>query len=74
MAAVPAGLNQVTAEDRVAPEDRRLGTAHRAQLADFIQAVTTGAPVRVGTTEARAALSVILAMYRSAATGQPARP
>lgn len=74
MATMPAGLNQVTTEDRVAPEDRRLGTAHRAQLADFIQAVTTGGPVRVGTTEARAALSVILAMYRSAASGQPARP
>ncbi len=75
MATMPAGLNQVTTEaPGCTPKIRRLGTAHRAQLADFIQAVTTGGPVRVGTTEARTALSVILAMYRSAASGQPARP
>lgn len=67
------GLNQVTDDYRLQPEEAGLGTAHRAQLADFIQAVDTGSPVRVGTQEARTSLSVILAMYESAATGRPVK-
>ncbi|MDT7580584.1 MAG: hypothetical protein QOK35_1848 [Pseudonocardiales bacterium] len=67
------GLNQVTAEDKLEPEDVPLGRAHRRQLADFVEAVRTGRPPRVGTAEARTALSVILAMYSSAATGKPVR-
>ena len=47
--------------------------AHRAQLADFVAAITNGTPVRVSTTAARTSLSVILAMYESAATGQPVK-
>ena len=57
----------------LAPEDIPLGRAHRRQLADFVEAVRTGRPPRVGTAEARTALSVILAMYSSAATGKPVR-
>ncbi|MBL8926695.1 MAG: Gfo/Idh/MocA family oxidoreductase [Pseudonocardia sp.] len=61
--------NQVTDDDTLGPDDRGLG--HRRQLADFIDAITTGRPPRVGTAEARTALSVILAMYESAASGRP---
>jgi UDP-N-acetyl-2-amino-2-deoxyglucuronate dehydrogenase len=53
------------------PSDRGLGLGHRRQLADFVDAVTTGRAPRVGTDEARTALSVILAMYESAASGGP---
>jgi UDP-N-acetyl-2-amino-2-deoxyglucuronate dehydrogenase len=67
------GLNQVTADDALAPEDVPLGRAHRRQLADFVDAVRTGRPPRVGTAEARTSLSVILALYESAATGMPVR-
>ena len=41
--------------------------------ADFAAAITDGTPVRVSTTAARTSLSVILAMYESAATGQPVK-
>jgi predicted dehydrogenase len=68
------GLNQVgllgADEYRLEPDDRSLGRAHRRQLADFVEAVTTGRPPRVGTAEARTSLSVILAMYESAASGR----
>ena len=67
------GANQVTDEFRLEPEDLELGRAHRRQLADFVEAVTTGRPPRVGTAEARTALSVILAMYESAASGSPVK-
>jgi UDP-N-acetyl-2-amino-2-deoxyglucuronate dehydrogenase len=67
------GANQVTDEFRPAPEDLTLGRAHRRQLTDFVEAVTTGRPPRVGTAEARTALSVILAMYESAASGCPVK-
>ena len=67
------GLNQVTADDALSPEDVPLGHAHRRQLADFVDAVRTGRPPRVGTTDARTSLSVILALYESAATGRPVR-
>ena len=67
------GLNQVTADDALSPEDVPLGHAHRRQLADFVDAARTGRPPRVGTTDARTSLSVILALYESAATGRPVR-
>jgi predicted dehydrogenase len=67
------GLNQVTADDALSPEDVPLGHAHRRQLADFVDAARTGRPPRVGTADARTSLSVILALYESAATGRPVR-
>jgi UDP-N-acetyl-2-amino-2-deoxyglucuronate dehydrogenase len=67
------GLNQVTADDALQPEDVPLGHAHRRQLADFVDAARTGRPPRVGTADARTSLSVILALYESAATGRPVR-
>ncbi len=63
--------NQVTDEDKLTPADQALGKGHQAQLADFVDAVRTGGPVRVGTAEARTSLSVILALYESAASGSP---
>jgi predicted dehydrogenase len=81
-----AATNQVTPEDRHTADGpgsaglgwaglgwAGLGWAHRAQLADFVEAVTTGRAPRVGTTQARTALSVILALYEFAATGRPVR-
>jgi len=65
--------NQVTADDKLTAADQALGKGHQAQLADFANAVRTGGPVRVGTTEARTSLSVILALYESAASGRPVR-
>jgi UDP-N-acetyl-2-amino-2-deoxyglucuronate dehydrogenase len=65
------GLNQVTDEFRLGSGDLAMGVAHRRQLADFVEAVRTGRPPRVGTAEARTSLSVILAMYESAASGRP---
>ncbi|HEY0812909.1 MAG TPA: Gfo/Idh/MocA family oxidoreductase [Pseudonocardia sp.] len=65
------GVNQVTDDDKLEPEDLALGRAHRRQLADFVEAVTQGRPPRVGTADARRSLAVILAMYESAATGRP---
>lgn len=67
------GLNQVTDEFALEPADLPLGRAHRRQLADFVEAVTTGRAPRVGTAEARTSLSVILAMYESAASGRPVK-
>jgi predicted dehydrogenase len=67
----PIAENQVTDADTLQPEDRGLGLGHRRQLADFIDAVSTGRAPRVGTDEARTAVSVILAMYESASSGRP---
>jgi UDP-N-acetyl-2-amino-2-deoxyglucuronate dehydrogenase len=67
----PIAENQVTDADTLQPGDRGLGLGHRRQLADFIDAVSTGRAPRVGTAEARTAVSVILAMYESAASGRP---
>jgi UDP-N-acetyl-2-amino-2-deoxyglucuronate dehydrogenase len=64
-----AAANQVTPEDKLSKEG--LGRAHRDQLADFVDAVETGRAPRIGTTQARTALSVILALYESAASGRP---
>ena len=77
----PAPEIGMHAHDRGEPGDRRRhgwsrrtarsAAAHRRQLADFVDAVTTGRAPRVGTAEARTSLSVILAMYESAASGRP---
>jgi UDP-N-acetyl-2-amino-2-deoxyglucuronate dehydrogenase len=67
------GQNQVTEEFRLGTDDVGLGSAHRAQLADFITAITTDGTPRVSTADARTSLAVILAMYESARTGQPVR-
>jgi len=69
----PVAENQVTDDDKLLPSDRGLGLGHRRQFADFIDAVTTGRAPRVGTAEARTAVSVILAMYESAASGTPVK-
>ena len=69
----PIAENQVTDADTLRPEDRGLGLGHRRQLADFVDAVGTGRSPRVGTAEARTAVSVILAMYESAASGRPVK-
>lgn len=66
-------LNQVGEDDRLAPGERDMGVSHQRQLADFVTVITEGGRVRVGTPEARTALSVILAMYESAATGHPVK-
>jgi UDP-N-acetyl-2-amino-2-deoxyglucuronate dehydrogenase len=64
--------NQVTGAERLAAADGpRLGAAHVAQFADFVDAIGSGRPVRVGTKEARAVLAVVLSLYRSAASGTP---
>jgi predicted dehydrogenase len=65
--------NQVTEADRLLPEERDLGPAHRAQLRDFIASVTQGRPPRVSTASAREALALVLALYESANTGRPVR-
>ena len=44
---------------------------HVAQYRDFLDAVRTGRPPLVGVAEAMTTLSVILAVYESARTGQP---
>ena len=68
------GVNQVTDEDRLDPAELGLGAAHRRQLADFVEAVHDRPRRRgSGTAEARTALSVILAMYESAASGRPVK-
>jgi UDP-N-acetyl-2-amino-2-deoxyglucuronate dehydrogenase len=71
--AAQSGGNQVTAEDRVDRSEPGLGSAHRRQLADFVDAVRTGRPPRVGTAQARTAVAVILAIYESAASGRPVK-
>jgi UDP-N-acetyl-2-amino-2-deoxyglucuronate dehydrogenase len=69
---VPAAdTNQVTDADALTAEQRRLGQAHVAQFADFVDAIRLDRPVRVGTQEARAVLAVVLGLYRSAAAGEP---
>ncbi len=63
--------NQVGDGDRLDPAEFGLGLAHRAQLADFVEAVRTGRAPRVTTADARTTLAVILAMYESARTHAP---
>jgi len=62
-----------TASDAPAAEPPRLGPAHVAQFADFVDAIQTDRPVRVGTRDARAVLAVVLSLYESAASGEPVR-
>jgi predicted dehydrogenase len=66
-----AETNQVTAADAVAPEQHSLGPAHVAQFADFVDAIQTDRPVRVGARDGRAALAVVVSLYESAASGRP---
>ena len=66
-----ADTNQVTDADALTAEQRRLGEAHVAQFADFVDAIRLDQPVRVGAQEARAVLAVVLGLYRSAAAGEP---
>jgi UDP-N-acetyl-2-amino-2-deoxyglucuronate dehydrogenase len=66
-----AETNQVTDADTLPAGRRGLGAAHVAQFADFVEAVRSDRPVRVGTREARAVLAVVLGLYRSAASGEP---
>jgi predicted dehydrogenase len=42
-----------------------------AQFADFVDAIRSDRPVRVGTQDARAVLAVVLSLYKSAAAGEP---
>ena len=65
--------NQVTDDDKLGPDDRALGTAHRASWPTSSTPSRTGRPSGVGTAEARTSVSVILAMYESATTGRPVR-
>jgi UDP-N-acetyl-2-amino-2-deoxyglucuronate dehydrogenase len=63
--------NQVTDADALTADQHRLGQAHAAQFADFVEALRSDRPVRVGTREARAVLAVVLSLYASAASGKP---
>lgn len=67
------GHNQVTDDFKLDEGDIPLGRAHRRQLIDFVDAIHTGRPPRVGTADARTSLAVILAVYESAKTGQPVK-
>jgi UDP-N-acetyl-2-amino-2-deoxyglucuronate dehydrogenase len=73
MPAPTTETNQVTDADAdtLTAGQRGLVAAHVAQFADFVEAIRTGRPVRVGTGEARATLAVVLGLYESAASGQP---
>jgi UDP-N-acetyl-2-amino-2-deoxyglucuronate dehydrogenase len=66
-----ADTNQITDADALTAEQRRLGQAHVAQFADFVDAIRLDRPVRVGTQDARAVLAVVLSLYKSAAAGEP---
>jgi UDP-N-acetyl-2-amino-2-deoxyglucuronate dehydrogenase len=66
-----AETNQVAASDALPADRAGLGFAHAAQFADFVDAIQTDRPVRVGTRDARAVLAVVLGLYESAASGRP---
>jgi UDP-N-acetyl-2-amino-2-deoxyglucuronate dehydrogenase len=57
-----ADTNQITDADALTAEQRRLGQAHVAQFADFVDAIRLDRPVRV---------AVVLGLYRSTAAGEP---
>jgi predicted dehydrogenase len=63
--------NQISGTDTLTADQHRLGAAHSAQFADFVDAIRSARPVRVGTREARTALAVVLGLYQSAASGTP---
>jgi predicted dehydrogenase len=69
----PADTSQATASAAQPAEPPRLGSAHVAQFTDFVDAIQTDRPVRVGTRDARAVLAVVLSLYESAACGKPVR-
>jgi UDP-N-acetyl-2-amino-2-deoxyglucuronate dehydrogenase len=71
MPAPTTETKQVTNADTLTAGQQGLVAAHVAQFADFVEAIRTGRPVRVGTREARATLAVVLGLYESAASGQP---
>ncbi|MFD8144196.1 Gfo/Idh/MocA family protein [Streptomyces sp. NPDC059708] len=50
------------------------GASHRAQLADFCEAVEEGRPPAVSGEDARRSLALTLALYASARTGRTVRP
>ncbi|GAA0924360.1 Gfo/Idh/MocA family oxidoreductase [Nonomuraea longicatena] len=56
------------------PEPRLGPEAHRAQLADFVEAVRQGRPPQVTAADGRAALALVLAVYESARVGGPVKP
>jgi UDP-N-acetyl-2-amino-2-deoxyglucuronate dehydrogenase len=64
-------IHGTTAADALTVGQHRLGAAHVAQFADFVEAIRSDRPVRVGTREARAVLAVVLSLYASADSGQP---
>ena len=70
-------VDQVSSDDPLGEEERGLGHAHVQQLRDFIGVVSARragdrqARPRVGTTEGRMALALVLGMYASARTGRP---
>lgn len=68
---VGTGVNQVSDDYRLDPQDSSLGNAHQRQLTDFVTAIQTDGQPRVRTTDARTSLAVILGLYQSAATGEP---
>ena len=65
------GVNQITDDYQLNPDDTALGNAHRRQLEDFVTAVRTDGQPRVRPADARTSLAVILGLYESAATGKP---
>ncbi len=65
------GVNQVTDDYQLDPDDTSLGNAHQRQLTDFVTAIRTDGQPRVRPTDARTSLTVILGLYQSAATGKP---
>jgi UDP-N-acetyl-2-amino-2-deoxyglucuronate dehydrogenase len=79
MAESGAATNQVTATDRLGDDERGLGPAHERQLEDLVAVVRArqrgdrSARPRVGTTEGRRALALVLGIYESARTGRPVR-
>ena len=71
MPAAATETNQVGESDAPNGGEHRLGPAHAAQFADFVDAIATDRPVRVGARDARAVLAVVVGLYESAERGRP---
>jgi UDP-N-acetyl-2-amino-2-deoxyglucuronate dehydrogenase len=73
---VATGGTRSATEHAVEPviEAWKWGDAHRAQFADFIEAVRAGGKPLVDGHEGRKAVSLIRAVYQSAQSGKPVRP
>ncbi len=56
-----------------ASDPTALGSAHALQYADFLDAVATGRPPKVGIADATRALRLIRGMYTSAQSGSPVK-